>query len=1679
MPRTRRLRGGNYQLALNYVLGELNRRIQPVLIRDNPAMADRIRDFFDTGKFKKLLEDNVIPEWNRRTGLHLSGNQARFIGDVEAYTLQLMQRKVAAAVGRNARMLINDEPQFAVQQPQAVLFQQQQQQQEQARQAALFQQQQELNRIIGQIPPSEFNSQYNQIQIPIDTPQEFQVQIYAEDQRQYYVTRARYMERFNGQVQQMKQEIQALGLERLPVVNFPNLVQELAQLYNGRLIQIQYATSQLFVQEITQLQMALLGQINAVIEQRRLDVLRRQQEEAQRQQQEMENQLQQQRLTEEFIQHAVAFWQEDIQANLPAYVAALVAYMRTQALNTLGSNALRFWLTTTENQNLTEERLVEFTQFLENTSVAVLEEIRRILDAQYANLIQQNQPEPVQRPDNDMPRDDLFSEPLREFPVRIPYPTEAYESVELENIPLNETNIGLHFVNQQDEYTLSACIGNNNHMFYLENRASIYYRCNDDIPEGALNIGRADVHPTQMRLMRFQTMVYVYENEARQMRPGNNYILKPSNDRVGRIVGYNYISNVEENAVGAEHCGPAKPDFVYRIYLAGVRLPQRREERQRQAVGRVEERQNFRNLEARIEQLERNREALAPYNAPNASANNLIAPREGYVLWTNIAPDVLSFIPPIAYSIHDGLLYVTNEVHELAKTKRDVMQGSCDHYPLRGLLLKQKEIMDPIFAQEISRIERTQEGLDVKELYVKHHKEEYNHENRWRNPQAWTIKSAEKNCRVCSVEGSETSPLYKVHHHIPVTQTVERDFLAAEIERIGNNVGHLQTRKDKYDSYIDQVNNNDDIICAGCLISHLDANKTEKEFPCIWPECQRPLSVYHLANIFASVKEQEDIYHRLEVCKYIYSELPNAPQNAPGLHFFQKLQDRHKDEGTNQERCQNAERNIREFIQNINGIALPQNLTPPNRPGRGEGEKAEDYMARLRQYQQQISNLPRRKEIFKAQRYLTNHVDKRGENQRNGENFSKGSLVKIYSKCLEIIPTLKKQFDIVYKLHVANYFNGYLRYITELKMGLLTQQRQQRAALLNEIRGLRAQQEAIRQGAEAEADIQRQIQQEDTRQTALENRWNVLNDQFRFYCNEPATSPCIKSHVESPPVSTGEALARSFCPYCSGVHNSIASTMCNYMSKSNTADGNLMHQCRLEIGNVSRRTYMYGNLNRPEYCLICMSPSNAHTHIDLDTGVGIQPVRYATNVVHGDKSLLTEANNMCIQAGGFGIIEAISRKLSFRTVLRNQLRLEMEAVDRAPNFIPDFREMTEKSALFGNIIRHISVSIKRQILGATTDVEMERIFSTITRQTPSIQETSRTLRVPEEQVWQIWSLTMEAWRTGRWTDGEIMLPRVIRETRQQIEQRIRAQAGPVPRPAPLPEPQPPAPQPPAPQPPAPQPPAPQPPAPQPPAPGQIPYIPGGLGHARLRLGQRPGRRPVQLERQRQVPLGYFHNREANLRPDLRIDPDAEERRIQEARNAALAQQLQDEEAARQAEIAREAEEAARRADEQIAQELRRRRHIQHVNREIQRFIDDRIVRNNLREPILTSIQQCVEYGYTQADGSELPEITGLRAQIDADINLFKIQMAQREFQHVDPALILQLLMRFFSAKNEEWSAVLEGVRRNHQPIPIGIMGWIEWGFRQLCPGGRRRGGGKTRRKKVRSAKTRKQFVRRR
>ena len=170
-------------------------------------------------------------------------------------------------------------------------------------------------------------------------------------------------------------------------------------------------------------------------------------------------------------------------------------------------------------------------------------------------------------------------------------PSKCFDPIAYNNnVAINENTtkeMAIVYIQDTNNATLTTgCLDEASLEAYKTLDEYVFYRCKDSVPMSSLSITKNSVEPTKYRLLNFDRRIYVKDSEAQKLEVGKQYILRPTNEPLGRIASHDIIFG-SRIAVSAVHCGPADGSMIYKIYeVDGNTTGGRRKTRRRRKVFR-------------------------------------------------------------------------------------------------------------------------------------------------------------------------------------------------------------------------------------------------------------------------------------------------------------------------------------------------------------------------------------------------------------------------------------------------------------------------------------------------------------------------------------------------------------------------------------------------------------------------------------------------------------------------------------------------------------------------------------------------------------------------------------------------------------------------------------------------------------------------------------------------------------------------------------------------------------------------------------------------------------------------------------------------------------------------------------------------------------------------------------
>jgi hypothetical protein len=141
---------------------------------------------------------------------------------------------------------------------------------------------------------------------------------------------------------------------------------------------------------------------------------------------------------------------------------------------------------------------------------------------------------------------------------------QCYDPLMANNKNISSDDATLYILNKENKVIKAMCIDEDSYDGMLKNDEMIFYQCKPSVPPTSLFIQPKDVLSTRLRRLATDIVVYVYENQAKQIKLGRKYILVPTDVQVGRIASYPTVRG--NSVVSAEHCqNNYSNEFIYEI----------------------------------------------------------------------------------------------------------------------------------------------------------------------------------------------------------------------------------------------------------------------------------------------------------------------------------------------------------------------------------------------------------------------------------------------------------------------------------------------------------------------------------------------------------------------------------------------------------------------------------------------------------------------------------------------------------------------------------------------------------------------------------------------------------------------------------------------------------------------------------------------------------------------------------------------------------------------------------------------------------------------------------------------------------------------------------------------------------------------------------------------------------
>lgn len=185
---------------------------------------------------------------------------------------------------------------------------------------------------------------------------------------------------------------------------------------------------------------------------------------------------------------------------------------------------------------------------------------------------------PQQGPNNAV-EGEVFGPPLATRAKPANAPAKCFDPIQYNHdVNVETADVVTFYILKPDGTVASAgCLDEESLQKYKTDNAFRFYRCKEDTPTSSLHITEDSVYPEEYKLFNFAFKTYIKRNEARQLKVGSAYVLKPE-EPIGRIASFGVVHG--GSAVSANHCGPADESMIYSVHKivpsGGKRLVRRR-----------------------------------------------------------------------------------------------------------------------------------------------------------------------------------------------------------------------------------------------------------------------------------------------------------------------------------------------------------------------------------------------------------------------------------------------------------------------------------------------------------------------------------------------------------------------------------------------------------------------------------------------------------------------------------------------------------------------------------------------------------------------------------------------------------------------------------------------------------------------------------------------------------------------------------------------------------------------------------------------------------------------------------------------------------------------------------------------------------------------------------------------
>ena len=141
-------------------------------------------------------------------------------------------------------------------------------------------------------------------------------------------------------------------------------------------------------------------------------------------------------------------------------------------------------------------------------------------------------------------------------------PAKCFDVVLQEEVATNDADMVFYILNKSGKVASANCFDNEDLDKILKTTKYLYYRCKPNTPLRTLRPSLDQVESDGIRRIPLSSNVYVMDNQAQAIEPGNKYAFVPTDVDVGKIAAHSVVSG-ESSAVSAEHCAAFLTDKVY------------------------------------------------------------------------------------------------------------------------------------------------------------------------------------------------------------------------------------------------------------------------------------------------------------------------------------------------------------------------------------------------------------------------------------------------------------------------------------------------------------------------------------------------------------------------------------------------------------------------------------------------------------------------------------------------------------------------------------------------------------------------------------------------------------------------------------------------------------------------------------------------------------------------------------------------------------------------------------------------------------------------------------------------------------------------------------------------------------------------------------------------------------